>query len=302
MCIENKESMVNTNTTEAFALFGPAGNSEDFYDAGNRSVYQVPDWLDKHNLSAFEYQCGRGVKISDDSAKDFGKLAKEKNIRLSIHAPYYISLSSTEKEKRDNSINYILAALNAAKHMGADRIVIHSGSCGKITRAEALELATGTLKQAVKAADQNGFQDIHLCPETMGKVKQLGNIDEVIKLCLIDERIIPTIDFGHVNAMSLGQYNSKESIAEIFDKIHNKLGEYRAKNFHAHYSRIEYTRAGEKRHHTMAEEEFEPDFDPIAELIAERNLTPRIICESAGTQTSDAVKMQNIYREFLNKD
>lgn len=287
--------------SEKFALFGPAGNCESFYAAGNRSVYHVPNWLSEHNLSAFEYQCGRGVKISDDSASDFGKLAAEKNIRLSIHAPYYISLSSTEEEKRDNSINYILATLNAAKHMGADRIVIHSGSCGKITRTEALALASDTLAKAVKAADRNGFQNIHLCPETMGKVKQLGNIDEVIKLCLIDERIIPTIDFGHVNAMSLGQYNSKAAFAEIFDKIHNKLGEYRAKNFHAHYSRIEYTRAGEKKHRTMAEEEFEPDFDPIAELIAERNLTPRIICESAGTQTNDAVQMQNIYREYLNK-
>ncbi|MCI5893622.1 MAG: TIM barrel protein [Clostridiales bacterium] len=289
------------NNIEEFALFGPAGNSEDFYEAGNRSVYQVPDWLEKNNLSAFEYQCGRGVKISDDSAQDFGKLAKEKNIRLSVHAPYYISLSSTEEEKRDNSINYILSTLNAAKHMGADRIVIHSGSCGKITRAEALALATDTLKRAIKAADQNGYGNIHLCPETMGKVKQLGNIDEVIKLCLIDERIIPTIDFGHVNAMSLGKYNTKDAIAEIFDKIYNKLGEYRAKNFHAHYSRIEYTRAGEKKHHTMAEKEYEPDFEPIAELIAERNLTPRIICESAGTQTADAVYMQNMYREFLSR-
>ncbi len=287
------------NRIEEFALFGPAGNSEDFYEAGNRSIYQVADWLYKNNLSAFEYQCGRGVKISDDSAKDFGELAKEKNIRLSIHAPYYISLSSTEEEKRDNSINYILSTLNVAKHMGADRIVIHSGSCGKITRVEALALASDTLKKAVAEADKNGFENIHLCPETMGKVKQLGNVDEVIKLCLIDERIIPTIDFGHVNAMSLGQYNSKESILEIFDKIHNKLGEYRAKNFHAHYSRIEYTNAGEKKHHTMAEKEFEPDFEPIAEILAERNLTPRIICESAGTQTVDAVQMQNMYREFL---
>lgn len=288
---------------EKYALFGPAGNSEDFYENGNRTVYQVPDWLESHGLSAFEYQCGRGVKISDDAAADFGKLAKAKNLRLSIHAPYYISLSSLESEKRDNSINYILQTLNAAKHMGADRIVVHSGSCGSITRAEALSLATETLSRAVKAADEGGFGDIHICPETMGKVKQLGNIDEVIKLCLIDERILPTIDFGHVNAMSLGKFKTKDEIAVIFDKIYDKLGEYRAKNFHAHYSRIEYTRAGEKKHHTMAETEFEPDFEPIAELLAERGLTPRIICESAGTQTSDAAQMQEMYRAHLkNKE
>ncbi len=288
-------------TKDNYALFGPAGNSEDFYEAGNRTVYHIPDWLKKHGLCAFEYQCGRGVKISEDSARDLGKLAAERNIRLSIHAPYYISLSSVEKEKRDRSIDYIMQTLRAADHMGADRIVVHSGSCGQITRLEALKLASDTLSRAIKAADEAGLGHIRICPETMGKVKQLGNVDEVIKLCMIDERMIPTLDFGHINAQSIGKFNTKESIDAIFDKLHDKLGSERAKNFHAHYSRIEYTRAGEKKHHTMDETEFEPDFDPIAELIAERGLTPRIICESAGTQTADAVRMQEMYRNCLKE-
>lgn len=286
---------------EDYARFGPAGNSEDFYEAGNRTVYHVPDWLKKHGLYAFEYQCGRGVKISEDSARDFGKLAAERGIRLSIHAPYYISLSSVEKEKRDRSIDYIMQTLRAADYMGADRIVVHSGSCGQITRLEALKLASDTLSRAIKASDEAGLGHIRICPETMGKVKQLGNVDEVIKLCLIDERMIPTLDFGHINAQSIGKFNTKDSIGAIFDKLHDKLGAERAKNFHAHYSRIEYTRAGEKKHHTMDETEFEPDFDPIAELIAERGLTPRIICESAGTQTADAVRMQEMYRNSLKE-
>lgn len=286
---------------EEYALFGPAGNSEDFYASGGKSVYHVPDWLKKHGLFAFEYQCGRGVKISDDSARDFGRLAAEANIRLSVHAPYYISLSSVEEEKRDKSIDYILQTLNVANCMGADRIVVHSGSCGSITRLEALKLATDTLTRAVKAADECGLGHIRICPETMGKVKQLGNVEEVLKLCMIDERLIPTLDFGHINAQSIGAYNTKESIAAVLDAVRNTLGAERAKNFHAHYSRIEYTRAGEKKHHTIAETEYEPDFEPIAELIAERGLTPRIICESAGTQTGDAVLMQEIYRKNLEK-
>ncbi len=286
---------------EKFAIFGPAGNSEDFYEAGNRTVYHVPEWLSKNNLYAFEYQCGRGVKISDDSARDFGKAAKEKDIRLSIHAPYYISLSSVEEEKRNKSIDYILQTLKAADCMGADRIVVHSGSCGRITRLEALKLASDTLTRAVKAADAAGLGHIRICPETMGKVNQLGNVEEVIKLCLLDERMIPTLDFGHINAQSIGRYNTKESIASILDLLKDKLGAERAKNFHVHYSRIEYTRAGEKKHHTMDEKEYEPDFEPIAELIAERNLTPRIICESAGTQTRDAVRMQEMYLNNLKE-
>lgn len=278
-----------------YAKFGTAGCCEEFYDAGNKSALEMPKWLKEHDLDCFEYQCGRGVKISNDGAKKLGKFAKENNILLSVHAPYYISLSSVEEQKRKNSIDYIIQTLNAAKYMGADRIVVHSGSCGSITRREALMLATETLKSAVEEADRQGFGDIHICPESMGKVKQLGNVEEVIKLCQIDERLIPTMDFGHINAMTIGGLKEKSDFERVFDQIENKLGSERAKSFHIHYSRIEYTNAGEKKHRTFEEVEYGPEFLPIAEIIAERGLTPRIICESAGTQTKDAAELKALY-------
>ncbi|MBQ9757235.1 MAG: TIM barrel protein [Clostridia bacterium] len=283
------------------ALFGPAGNCEDFYASGKRSSLEAPLWVQERGLGAYEYQCGKGVKISDEAAKKLGEKAAEYGIALSVHAPYYISLSSADAEKRDNSIGYILKTLKAAKEMGAKRIVVHSGSCGDITRKEALGFAKDTLLRAIKTADEAGFGDIHICPETMGKVKQLGTVDEVCELCSIDERLIPTIDFGHVNAQTLGGLKTMEDYERIFDTIHKRLGEYRLKNFHSHYSRIEYTNSGEKKHHTFDEIEFEPEFDPIAEIVARRNLSPIIICESRGTQTRDAVKMQEIYRRALDE-
>lgn len=280
------------------AILGPAGNCEDFYDAGNKSSLDAPKWVFDMGLGAYEYQCGKGVKISEEAAKKLGARADEYGIALSVHAPYYISLSSVEKEKRDKSIDYILKTLRVAKAMGAKRIVVHSGTAGSITRREAMELAKETLSRSVAAAKEAGFGDIFICPETMGKVKQLGSVDEVIELCQLDEMLIPTIDFGHVNSMTLGGLKTKADFEKIFDVLQNKLGGWRAKNFHAHYSRIEYTNAGEKKHHTLAETEYEPDFEPIAEIIARRNLSPVIICESRGTQTRDAVSMQEICRRY----
>lgn len=279
--------------------FGPAGNSESFYEDGLRSALEAPKWLNQKGLTAYEYQCGHGVRISDDAAGDLGAKAKKYDITLSVHAPYYISLSSVEKEKRRRSVDYILQTLRAADRMGAGRIVVHSGSCGRITRREALDLAKNTLSEAIKAADENGFGHIRICPETMGKVNQLGNIEEVMELCSIDERLIPTLDFGHINAQSLGKFKTKEQLEYIFDLMENKLGIERASMFHSHYSRIEYTNSGEKKHHTMAETEYEPDFEPIAEIIAERGFHPIMICESAGTQAEDAIKMRDIYLSYL---
>ncbi len=280
------------------ARFGPAGNAEDFFEAGHKSALEAPVWVREHGLDCYEYQCGHGVRISEDAAKSLGASAKEQGVLLSIHAPYYISLSSAESEKRDRSIDYIIQTLRAAKQMGADRIVVHAGSCGTMTRKEALKLAKDTLYRSLDAAQQQGYGGIYICPETMGKVNQLGTVAEVIDLCRMSDRLIPTIDFGHVNARTQGGLKTKSDFAEVLDQLEKKLNPIQAREFHAHYSRIEYTNAGEKKHHTYGETQFEPDFLPLAELLAERGLSPRIICESAGTQTKDAVMMQNEYEEM----
>lgn len=156
------------------AIFGPAGNSDSFSALGYKSSLQVPEYLVKKGLDAFEYQCGRGVNIGNDKAIQLGKIAKENNITLSLHAPYYISMSSVEEEKRKNSVRYILDSARAVNLMGGNRIIVHTGSCGKISREEALALALDTMKSALNALDSEGLGNVHICPETMGKINQLG--------------------------------------------------------------------------------------------------------------------------------
>ncbi len=275
--------------------FGPAGNCNMFYEYGYKNTVQMPEFLAKVGLDAYEIQCGRGVRMKTDAAKQIGESAKKHNISLSVHAPYYISMSGLEEEKRLGSINYILQSANLAKLSGATRIVIHSGSCSKISRENALELAVDTMKKAVVAMDENGYGDISMCPETMGKINQLGTLDEVISLCLVDERIIPAIDFGHLNAREQGSLKTVSDFEKIIDKIKNKLGSFRAKNFHAHFSKIEYSQGGEKRHLTFDDKIFGPDFEPLAEVIYKHSLEPTIICESDGTMTKDAIYMKKYF-------
>ncbi|MBR6564288.1 MAG: TIM barrel protein [Clostridia bacterium] len=277
------------------AKFGPAGNSDSFKAMGYKHSLQVPEYIVKMGLDCFEYQCGRGVNIGLDKAKLLGEVAKEKGITLSLHAPYYISMSSVEEEKRLNSINYILASARAVNAMGGDRIIVHTGSCGKITRERALELAIDTMKLSLKALDEEGLSHIHICPETMGKVNQLGTLEEVIALCKIDERLIPCIDFGHLNARDLGILKTKEDFEQIFLKIRDNLGTDRLKTFHSHFSKIEYSQGGEKRHLTFDDTVFGPDFEPVMDLTVKYGCSPTFICESAGTQAEDAKQMKDYY-------
>ncbi len=279
--------------------FGPAGNSESFAALGYKNSLQVPEYIVKMGLDCYEYQCGRGVNIGEEKAKELGLKAKEAGISLSLHAPYYISMSSVEEEKRLNSINYILASAKAVNAMRGDRIVVHTGSCGKITREHALELALDTMKKALDALDNEGLSHIHICPETMGKVNQLGTLNEVLELCRLDERLIPCIDFGHLNARDLGVLKTTADFENIFTSIKNALGTDRLKCFHSHFSKIEYTTGGEKRHLTFADTVFGPKYEPVMELTYKYGCDPTFICESAGTQAEDAKTMKDYYSSLI---
>lgn len=280
------------------AKFGPAGNSDSF-SAKYKSSADAPLFLKEMGLDCYEYQCGRGVKVSDKTASAIRTNAEKTGIKLTLHAPYFISLSSVEPEKRDNSINYILQSCDAAMRIGADRIVIHSGSCSKMSREEALELAKDTLTRARKQAVEQGFESVHFCPETMGKTNQLGNLTEVMELCRLDDTFLPCIDFGHLNARTFGGIKSIQDYEKMLDEVENALGHDRLKIFHSHFSKIMYTEpGGEKKHLTFEDEEYGPEYEPLMELVAKKNLSPVFICESAGTQAEDALKMKESYLNY----
>ena len=216
-----------------------------------------------------------------------------------MHAPYFINISSTEPEKIDNGINYILQTANAAHNMGAKRIVVHMGAAKDITRRYAMEISTQTVKRALEELDNAGLGDVTICLETMGKINQMGTIEEVMELCCMDERLLPTVDFGHLNSRMQGALKTEDDFDHIIKYMEKKIGRERVDKFHAHFSKIEYTKAGEKKHLTFEDTEYGPDFLPLAKVLARRKISPVIICESAGTQSIDALEMKKIYEECL---
>lgn len=276
-------------------LFGPAGNSDSFYAAGHKATLEAPAWLQSMGLTAYEYQCGRGVRVSEDTARAMGEAAAQYGVRLSLHAPYFISLASAEPEKRDNSIRYILESARAVAAMGGERIVAHPGGLGGLSRADAAQLAMTTLRRSQEALDSEGLSQVRICPETMGKINQLGDLEEVLLFCSIDERFLPCVDFGHLNSRTQGGLNSYEAYAALLDRLHDALGAERAASFHAHFSKIEYTGGGEKKHLTFADEVYGPEPVPLMKLIRERELHPTFICESDGTQAEDAATLKALY-------
>lgn len=281
------------------ALFGPGGNSRAFYDAGLKSTVDAPGWVASVGLDAYEYEAGSGLTASEGTLTLIGQKAKAAGIRMSLHAPYFISLSGVEEVKRLGSLRYISQSLNAAELLGAYLIVVHTGSAAKITREEAMRLASDTLLHLLDEIPDNG---VLIGLETMGKINQLGTLDEVIELCKLSPRFVPVVDFGHMNARECGGlFASAEDYLRVFDRIGSELGDPIARKLHCHFSKIEWSAGGEKRHLTFSDDVYGPPFEPLMDALTRENLTPTIICESDGTMSDDALTMKRYYEGRLKK-
>ena len=276
--------------------FGPSGNSESFYAQGYKSTWQAPGWLREMGLSAYEYSFGRGVNLSAETAEKIAREAAAHEIAVSAHAPYFINLANPDPEKREASFRYITDSAKMVQALGGNRVVVHIGAVMKMEREEALQNCRAGIREAYLRLDDLGLSHIHLCPETMGKKSQIGDLTETLDFCQLDGRLIPCLDFAHLHALDQGALNAPEDFAKVLDELESALGMERAREMHVHFSTIEYTPAGEKRHRTFAEEKYGPRFEMLAPLLKERGYAPRIICESKGTMAEDAKAMLDIFK------
>lgn len=277
--------------------FGPAGNSESFYALGYRHTYEAFAWIRGMGLTAFEYPMGRGVALSEESAKKIGAAAREHGVALSAHAPYYINLANPDQEAREKSLAYIRETALRLAWMGGTRMVVHVGSSKKMERKTAIRYSTEGLREALDMLEDSGLA-ARICVETMGKPAQIGDLDETLAFCAGDDRLIPCLDFGHLHALGRGCLQETEDFARVLDRVEEVLGRKRARTMHIHFSTVEYGENGEKKHRTFADRAlgFGPGFEYLAPLMKQRDYAPTVICESRGTMAEDAKTMLDIYR------
>lgn len=276
--------------------FGPSGNSIAFSNAGLSGSEKSAKWVKDLGLDCFEYSFGRGVNMGDEKAMSLAEIFKEHGVEISVHAPYYINLATPEEDKAENSYRYILDSAKKLKLLGGNRVVFHPASQGKMKREDAVSLTEKRVKILAEKIYEEGLENLIFCPETMGKLGQIGTIEEIVRFCKVDKVFTPAVDFGHINAREFGSLKTTKDYLDRLNYMIDELGYDRVKNFHVHFSKIEYTAKGELRHLTFEDTHYGPEFYPLAVAIKELKLEPFIICESAGTQDIDAVKMKEIFK------
>ncbi len=301
--------MVNNNP-----LFGVAGNPPNFWKSKFSSERALaPEWLNSIGLDALEIQCTYGVKMPEERASAFRKNSKRFNISLSIHAPYYISLGTSDPAKIENSKIEIIKSIKLAKKIGSSRVIFHPGSV-EGSRNDSVERAIRLLKSVQEEFD---FENVRLFPEIDGKVKKLGSFEEILSICSEVEYAWPCLDLAHLHARHNGYLTSKKDFLKVIDQVALKCGIEVLQYLHVHLYPIDWKpNVGEITHKAFFDkpsftqlsllesnhcfDHYLPRYEPFIELIYENGLTPTIICEAKDSQDLGSKEMKKYYKFLKN--
>ncbi|MCF2139866.1 MAG: TIM barrel protein [Candidatus Lokiarchaeota archaeon] len=295
----------------------------------NGKRFEIPEYLASLNLNAYEFPGGRMANFKDSpDYEKFRQNAQKFNVAISLHAPYYISLTSEDDIVYEKSIERLAHTYAWATYLNAKRIVLHPGSYGKsilsnkksnksgldsfMDTSQSSKIDANIRNKITKIVDgirsgiemagkiypdlRSEFQNICLCPETMGKHGQLGTLSEIIEICKSVglNKARPCVDFGHLYARNLGKLSADQLYSKTINQLESELGSNVVQSLHIHYSIVEFTPKGEKKHHENETRTWGPQVDSLFQFIVDNQLTPIIINESPKLEPDAVWLMQKL--------
>jgi deoxyribonuclease-4 len=270
-------------------LFGTAGVPKS---TDGTSTLKGIDRVAALGLDCLEVEFVKGTNMGGDMAEKIGATGREKGVRLSVHAPYYVNLNSPEEGKRLASQERLLQSARLAEKLGAESVVFHSGYYGRVRPEEAFQNIKSRIREVAYILKVERCPVV-LRPETMGKKSQFGSLEEILRLCREVDGLLPCVDFGHLHAREgEGKANSYREFDRILRKIGKKLGRRALKNMHIHVSGIEYNDKGELKHLNLDESDFR--YDEWVQALRDAEVEGLVICESP-VQERDASMLKALY-------
>ncbi len=267
--------------------FGTAGVPRSTASSSTLAGIQCVSEL---GLDCLEIEFVRGVRIGGESALKIRETAAAKNIRLSVHAPYYINLNSPDRGKRLSSHEYLLSSARMAETCGARSVVFHAGYYGKDTPEQAaahIREELGEIVSRLRAQNLN----VTLRVETMGKVSQFGTLDEVLILCRNVRGVLPCLDFSHLYSRE-GKANNYLEFQRILNKMRKKLGVEALKNIHVHLSGVDFNAKGEMKHLDLRDSDFR--YSDWVRALKDSGAEGMVVCESPNREL-DALMLKSLY-------
>lgn len=290
----------------------PPAHSETPFKKDRMKIFE---WLHHIGLDAFEAQMTYGPRTSEENCKIIHSLSEEFSIKVSVHAAYYIVLTSDDPGKVRRSIETLKKTFELADLMGADVIVLHPGSYYSLEPARIFDTLC---KNLYTFFQEMGQSHIGLFLETAGKKGQLGSVEEILALAKNIKGCFPCIDFGHVHARAGGCLKKADAIDRLFDQLRENGFFENGKQIHFHYTPIHYGAQGEITHKaiedTYPEEQrlslfseteedrfYHPRYEPIARNFCNLNTSVTVISETHNSQERGALALKKSYHHFISQ-
>lgn len=232
--------------------------------------------------------------MGEDTAKELRALAEEHDISLTVHAPYYVNLNSAEPEKITASKDRIIQAARVGAWAGAKSVTFHAAYYHGDDPEDVYDRVKHHMEDMLEQLQQEGIA-IRLSPETTGGPSQFGTLEELVRLGVDVPGVYPCVDFSHLFARSLGEFNSYEDFTGALEMIRDNLGVHALREQHIHLSGIEYGPKGEKRHLPFAETELK--YEDVLQALVDFEVGGWVTCESPILE-EDALILQRLYHEL----
>jgi deoxyribonuclease-4 len=241
--------------------------------------------LQARGLSACEIDFEGRFWMDYDFAAKLGELAREVGIVLSVHAPLAGFMGHAERGKKLNmAIGMLDHSAGIAAACGAEVVVFHPGFLLGRTREEALESVCeqlGELRKRLESKDRA----VPFGVEVMGRVRDLGSLDDVLFISSRLGWVRPVLDFAHMHATSDGAFTDVDAFASALETTDEVLE--RGAPFHIHFSDIAYANRNETKHLSYGEGTLRAE--PLRDALARFERPATVISESPDVESTDEI-------------
>ncbi len=245
------------------------------------------------DLFALELGWVRAVRVSPETCAAIQATAREQDVLISVHAPYYINLNANDEEW-PKSRQRLMDAAHYGNLAGASDIVFHPGSYFERPPDEVLPTVISRLQGCIEELRQ-ASNPVTLRPETMGKSAMLGSLEDTLKMSQAIPGVQPCLDFAHLHSRTGdGSMNTYDEWSGALDAYGKALGESALQNLHVHLSGIEYGEKGEREHLPLQESDL--DLGAILRALHAFGCQGRLLCESPAME-DDAAYMRQVWAE-----
>ncbi len=221
-----------------------------------------------------------------DFAARLGELARQCDVALSVHAPIAGFMGHAERGKKLNmAVGMLDHSAGIAKAAGAEVVVFHPGFLLGRTREETIDSVCEQLGE-LRARLEKKDRDVPFGIEVMGRVRDLGSVDDVVEISRRCGWVRPVLDFAHMHATSDGAFTDVAPFADALAKADAVIEP--GAPFHIHFSDIQFANRNETKHLPYGEGTLRAD--PLREALAGFERPATVIGESPTEESNQAIK------------